>query len=173
MKNKVMPTVILVSICVLVAITLSVINMITAPIIAGANEAKVQATLSKVLPTGKNFVPISNEKLSDEVINAYSEENGGYVFQIEVTGYKPGLTVMCGITESGSVSGAEVINSKETLSAEKVLGQKYIGTNANTVKTEIVSGATLTSKAYFEAIDLALKSYDILTKEDSKFETKI
>jgi electron transport complex protein RnfG len=166
MKSKIMPTVVLVTICVIVALSLAAVNMLTEPIIEKANADKVQATLAKVLPTGKNFIEVSNEGLAAEILNVYAEDNGGYVFTVEVTGYKSGLVIMCGVTPEGKIAGAEVINSSETLSAEKELGAEYIGKDKSNLTPEIVSSATLTSNAYFKAIDLSLKSYEILTEKE-------
>lgn len=166
MKNKILPTIILVTICMTVTLLLSAINTVTEPIIAAANEARVQAALSEVLPTGENFVEISTDKLAKEVIGAYTEDNGGYVFQIEVTGYKSGLKIMCGINADGKISGASVIASKETLSAEKELGSSYVGKDASNLAPEIVTSATLTSNAYHKAVQIALESFKALAEKE-------
>ena len=169
MKNKLMPSIVLGSICIIVALLMSAVNMITAPIIKSAKEAKVQETLGKVLSSGKNFVAISTEGLPESVSDAYTEDGGGYVFQMQVTGYKSGLIIMCGVSAGGKITGAEVIDSNETMSAENGLGAKYIGKDITTAAPELISSSTLTSKAYFDAVKAALESYKILTdKEEAK-----
>ncbi len=169
MKNKLLPSIVLASICIVVALLLAAVNMVTAPIIEAAQAEKVQRTLSKVLPTGKNFVEISTDGLPESITAAYSEDNGGYVFQMEVTGYKSGLVIMCGIDSEGKVAGAEYVSSSETLSAEVGLGEKYVGQTNPTFTPELITSATKTTQAYADAIKAALDAYDILTdKEDAK-----
>ena len=169
MKNKLLPSVVLATICIAVALLLAAVNMVTAPIIEAAQAEKVQQTLSKVLPTGKNFTEISTEGLPECVTSAYTEEGDGYVFQMEVTGYKSGLVIMCGINAEGKIAGAEYVSSSETLSAEVGLGEKYVGQTNAAFSPELISSATKTSQAYADAIKAALDAFDILSeKEDAK-----
>ncbi len=169
MKNKLIPSIVLSSICLAVALLLAAVNMVTAPIIQAAQAEKVQQTLSKVLPTGNNFVEISTDGLPECVSSAYTEEGGGYVFQMEVTGYKSGLIIMCGIDADGKIMGADYVSSSETLSAEVGLGEKYLGQTNSTFSPELISSATKTSQAYADAIKAALDAFDILSlKEDAQ-----
>ena len=170
--KKAMPTMILGIICLVVALLLSVANFITAPIIEKAERQKVQENLANVLPSGKNFVEISTDKLSSEfpaeVTNVFTEDNGGFVFQMTVTGYKPGLIVMCGIDADGKITGATYVKSQETLSAEVGLGDKFVGYTSNTITPEIIAGPTAkkTTEAYYRAIKAALEAFDIIAEEE-------
>lgn len=170
MKNKLMPTIVLSVICFTVALLLATVNYFTAPIIEKAQQEKVQKTLQAVLKDGENFVEISTDGLSDNVISAYTEDGGGYVFQIETKGYKTGLVIMCGITSDGKIAGCEVIKSGETMSAEKSLGSRYVGRDLASVKgkPEIIASSTLTSEAYHTAVETALRSFEILTNKEDK-----
>jgi Na+-translocating ferredoxin:NAD+ oxidoreductase RnfG subunit len=170
--KKAMPTIILGAICLVVALLLSVANFITAPIIEAAERQKVQENLANVLPSGNNFVetPKSElpDNLPDEVTNVFTEDNGGFVFQMTVTGYKPGLVVMCGIDTDGKITGATYVKSQETLSAEVGLGEKFIGYTGDTITTEIIAGPTAkkTTEAYYRAIEAALEAFDIINEKE-------
>ena len=131
-KNKIMPTFVLSAICVAVALLLSAVNIFTAPIIKAAQDEKANAALLEVLPDGGSFEAISVEGYPEEVTAAYKASSGGYVFQMTVTGYKPGLVIMCGIDADGKISGAKYILSNETLSAEVGLGDKFVGYDIDT-----------------------------------------
>ena len=168
MKNKLMPTIVLTCICVIVALLLAVVNTITAPKIEQLQYEKEQAALAKVYPGGNNFVDISTDRLPASVTKAYTEDGGGYVFQMTVTGYKSGLIIMCGIDPDGNVTGADFIKSSETLSAEVGLGQSYIGQNSDRFEPILVSGATKTTNAYANAIKAALEAYEILADKEGK-----
>ena len=162
--KKLTPTIVLSLICLTVALLLAAVNMITLPIIQKANEEKLQAEMGKVMPEGKNFTEISLDPLAPEVTHAFTEDGGGYVFQIEVTGYKPGLVIVCGIDADGKITGAEYISSSETLEAEVGLGERFIGHTSDSISVDIVAGSTakLTTNAYYKAIEIALLSFDKL-----------
>ncbi len=161
-KSKIMPSVVLGSICIAVALLLAAVNMLTSPVIKAANDKKANAALIEVLPDGESFEQIAIEGAGypPEITAAYRETTGkGYVFQMSVTGYKSGLVIMCGIDTDGKITGAKCIASNETLSAESELGGKYVGLDATTLNVDNVTGATLTSKAYRQAIEAALNAY--------------
>lgn len=173
MKSKLTPTLSLGIICLVVVLLLAAVNAITAPRIEKAQREKIQKTLMQVMPEGENFEEKSFDGLPSTIESVYSEDGGGYVFQMKVTGYKPGLVILCGIDENGVITGAEFVASNETLSAEVGLGERFIGHTMGSVTPEIVAGSTAkkTTGAYYTAIEDALKAFEIITaeaKEDTK-----
>ena len=60
MKNKILPSIVLATICIVVALLLSVVNMVTAPMIEAAKAEKIQKMLSGVLPEGKKSMSASD-----------------------------------------------------------------------------------------------------------------
>lgn len=169
LKKKLVPTITLATICLIVAMLLAVVNSVTKPKILRDQEKKVQDALSEVLPGGANFVEISTDGMLGVVTKAFTEDGGGYVFQMTVTGYKPGLIVMCGVDADGKITGAKYIASNETLSAEVGLGDKFVGHDKNSINVDIIAGPTakLTTNAYYKAIESALEAYEFI-KEDSE-----
>ena len=163
-KEKIMPTTVLGAICLVVALLLSVVNMFTGPIIEKAQAEKANAALAVVLPGGTNFteLPVEGAGYPASVTAAYKADNG-FVFRMEVTGYKPGLIIMCGINSDGTVAGADFIASNETLYAEVGLGAKFVGYSKDTINTDIIAGPTakLTTGAYYSAIEAALNAFII------------
>ena len=104
-KSNLMPSVVLGSICIVVALLLSVVNMITGPVIEAARDAASNAALLEVLPNGKNFRSITlTDEYPDSVVAGYSAD-GGFVFQMSVTGKEAGLVIMCGIDGDGRIVG--------------------------------------------------------------------
>ena len=163
-----MPSIVLGSICLVVALLLSFVNMITGPIIKEAQDAAANAALLEVLPDGKNFEKITiDEKYPSSVTMGYKAD-GGFVFQITVTGKSSGLIIMCGINSEGKIVGTKVIAEQETdsydakvfPSVEGVDG-KYKDMTLDSFEPYLVSGATLTSRAYSEAIKAALQAFVI------------
>lgn len=171
MKNKLFPTLALGIICLVVVLVLAAVNTITAPLIEKAQAEKVQKALAEVMPKGVNFTEIEVNGLPSEVTDVYCEDGGGYVFQISVVGYKPGLVILCGIDANGVITGADFVSSNETLSAEVGLGKNFIGHTSDTVTVELVAGSTAkkTTNAYYSAIEAALEAFEMITeKEDTQ-----
>lgn len=167
-KDNVKSFIVLVTICIVVAGLMSIVNAVTSPVIDKIEEEKVQKSLMVVMPGGENFVKLDNFVSDSSVSEIYTEKNGGYVFKIVTSGYSSGLTVMCGIDSDGNITGAECILSSETLEAEKTYGNNFIGVNADRVDgIDTVSGATLTTKAYKNAIKTALETFNSIKEANS------
>lgn len=164
-KDNLMPTVVLGSICIVVALLLSVVNTVTGPIIEASRNAAANAALIEVLPDGSNFEEIEITSDYPSVVTSGYKADGGFVFQMTVTGKSAGLVIMCGVDTSGNVVGTKVIANEETPGyAAKVFPEvegvngKYQGMNLESFDPHLVSGATMTSQAYGEAIKAALQS---------------
>ncbi len=163
-KNNLMPTVVLSAICIIAVAILALVNIFTKDVILANQEAKANAALLEVMPDGKDFEKVNTDRLPECVTAAHSSSTGGYVFQMEVVGYKTGLIIVCGVNPDGTVSGAKFIQSNETLGAENGLGDKYVGkTIESYTEIDSITGATLTSNGYKKAIGAALESFKILT----------
>lgn len=174
MKKHLKTVLSLTVICAVIAVLLALTNSITAPIIKNQEDSATQGALKEVLPNGEDFkaIDISKYKFPATVIEAYSEKNGGCVFKLETTGYSSGLVIMCGISPDGTVAGAVCIASQETNNAEKTYGDKVKGKNAENIDTvDTVSGSTLTSTAYKNAVKDALNAFKIFGGEEVDIRT--
>ena len=165
MKTKIMPIVVLSAICITVALLLSVVNMFTGPIIEAAMNDKANAALLEVLPDGKNFTELALDESYPAAVDMAYKADGGFVFQMTVTGKSSGLVIMCGIDEGGKIVATKVIANAETPAyAEKVFPNTdaaYKGMDMAGFEPYLVSGATLTSKAYSEAVKAALQAFAV------------
>ena len=168
MKKNLLPSLVLGCICLVVAVLLSVVNMFTAPVIAQRQNAAANAALLEVLPEGKNFKEIELTAEYPAVVTKGYTADGGCVFQMEVTGKSTGLIIMVGVNAEGKVTGTKVIANQETPSyAEKVFptlegtSGAYTGMDLDGFAPQLTSGATLTSRAYSEAVKAALQSFSI------------
>lgn len=160
-KSNLMPSLVLGCICLVVALLLSVVNMFTAPVIEAANAAAANAALTEVLPNGSNFEEIEITADYPAVVTKGYKADGGYVFQMSVVGYKPGLVIMCGVDTEGKIAGVKHIQSSETYGMEAELNGAYVGDTLDSVELILATGATSgskSSKAYFDAIKAALQS---------------
>ena len=164
-KNTLMPAIVLGAIFIVVSLILSGVNMITGPIIEAHQNAAANEALLVVLPEGKNFEEIEITSDYPASVTKGYKADGGFVFQMTVTGKSAGLVIMCGIDTDGKVVGTKVIANEETPAyADKVfpsvegLDGSYMGMGLDGFEPYLVSGATLTSRAFGEAIKAALQA---------------
>ena len=166
MKKNIMPSLVLGCICIVVALLLSLINSITAPIIESAQNAAANEALLVVLPEGKNFEEITLDGSYPASITKGYKADGGFVFQANVTGKSSGLIILIGIDTEGKIVGTKVIADQETDSYDALVFPSlegtegsYKGMDLDNFAPYLVTGATLTSKAYGEAVKAALQSF--------------
>ncbi len=174
MKSKIMPSVILGSICVVVALLLSVVNMFTSGIIIEAQKEKDRQAMAEILPGGGNAVSIyetlDKTKIGENITDVYYAEGVGYIFRVTAMGKDSGgMVIMCGVDLDGKITRTKVTSEKETPSyAEKVYSRvdgeygEYIGATSETISDIIISGSTLTSRAYATAVRSALNAFEIV-----------
>lgn len=165
MKQHIKSVLALTVISSVMALLLALTNAITAPIIKENENSAVGGALKDVLPEGENFVSIdlSKYELPETVEEAYSEDNGGYVFKLKTAGYGADLILMCGINGEGIVKGVQYISGNETLGVETTYGEKFSDVTAESVENvETVAGATKTTTAIKNAVKDALNSAIIL-----------
>lgn len=155
----------LTAICAVISILLAVTNLITAPIIEKNASAAANEALLVVYPDGGDFtqVDISTFELPATVTDAYQASNGGYVVKLLTSGYGANMVLMCGIDGAGTVTGATCLSSSETLGWEKTYGDSLAGkTVADIDAVETISGATMTTSGYKNAVKDALNATIIL-----------
>ena len=165
---------ILVSICLIVAVLLSVTNYFTAPIIKANDDKKANEALFQVLPNGGSFekIDLAEYTLPATVVEAYRASEGGYAIKLSTAGYASGLVIMCGISSDGTVSGAVCLGSNETWGLEKTFGEKLVGADATSV-VDVEAGATSkTINGYRAAVKDALNAAKIFGGESVEIRTE-
>ena len=156
--------IVLVSICIVVALLMGVANYFTSPIISESDRIKTEEALKEVMPDGEGFEKVTLSDVPSTVKQIFKASNGGYVFKLVTNGYGTGLTIMCGINAEGKITGCKCIESNETLGHEKTYGSAFVNIYTSEVSgIDTVSGATLTTKAYKNAIKDAVTVFNQLT----------
>jgi len=162
----------------LMAAALAGVNMITAPIIAEANEAKTQAAVSAVLPGGGGITDYAD--ISGQVTAVYMSEKG-YAVQVTPSGFDGEIDMMVGIDREGKVLGISIISHTETAglgavaAANSAKGEafrnQFIGMSGSVSVTkdggevDAITGATITSRAICEGVNIALACVKHWVKE--------
>ena len=143
--------------------------MITAPIIAKANEAKTQQAINAVLPGGGD--PIEFTDTTGLVTNVYASE-AGYAVQVKPSGFDGEIDMMVGVGKDGKVLGISIISHTETAglgavaAADNARGEgfrnQFIGMDGSLAVSkdggtvDAITGATITSRAICDGISAAL-----------------
>ena len=171
MKQYIKSVIVLTSICLVVALMLAVTNHFTKDKIAQNNAQAAYAACFEVMPEAKAFEEVdlsTYQNLPASLTNAYKETNGlGYTYKHVVTGKNPGLTVMVGIDNTGLITGATVVASQETPSyfgGDKATNyaSKFAGKDSTLAGIELISGATMSSKAFKDAVSDAFNANAVI-----------
>lgn len=174
MKNKkvIMPIVVLVSICVVVAALLGAVNMLTAPKIEENAIRAEQEALFEVLSAEKDgFDAVKDLKGLPTTVSAVYKAKGGagYVVSlVTTTSYSSGdMTVVVGIDNDGKVVGVKLNSYYESKDfGKETYPQSFIGKDYESYESvDTVSGVTYSSTAFRAVIGDALAAVKIANGE--------
>lgn len=163
----------------IVAVLLSLVNMVTRPMINTHAEEKRVAALSKVMPDA-DFEPVTHlpEGIDGLVSITKATRNGspaGCCVQITTNGFGGSLELMVGVDGNGAVTGVDILSHAETLNTNRHgwLLEQYPGhsgkilvskTSADSSHIQAISGATVTSNGVTRGVNNALKAAEAYQK---------
>ncbi len=173
-KDIIKPILVLTCICLVITSMLAFVNMITSPIIAQAETEAAEKARAEVLPEADSFELINVNDLPASVTEVYKAENGvGYVFMLSAKGYSSTpMSLICGVNSDGTIEACKTLSCSETSNlalktTESPYRHKYIGKNADTIdEIDAISGATITSTAYKNAIKDALTAFELVKEAE-------
>ncbi|MDR1599356.1 MAG: FMN-binding protein [Oscillospiraceae bacterium] len=166
-KELLAPVAALTLICLVISAALAVTNSVTAPVIAAAARTRAEAAQKEVLPEADEFESVQSDALPEGVTEAYAAVNGaGYVFMLLTSGYGGDISIIAGIDGEGRITAVKTLSHSETEGlGAKITTPEFLGQFAGSVEAggaDAISGATISSKAFFAAIDDAFAAYEIL-----------
>lgn len=160
-------TVTLFAIAAVCALLLGLMNAGTKDRIAAVEQAKKEAAMAAVL-SAENYTPVAYTGSDATIDKVYRAGDAGYVIQVSPAGsFGGGLTIMVGVSSSGTVSGVEIVKSSETsglgANAKKpAFREQFIGLSGTVAVTkdggtiDALTGATITSRAVSNGVTSAL-----------------
>lgn len=161
-KERAMPAVVLGIICLVIALVIALVNLVTAPIIERAQKEAISESLRIVMPEGLFGESLPLDGMPETVTGVYKDENGGgHVVTLSTTkGYtgKP-IALTVGVNNEGKITGAVITATEETKDTDKVaaFAESFKDKGASDVDSATtVSGATYSSRAVKNAINDAL-----------------
>lgn len=180
-KEVGIPTITLFLIAAICTAILAVTDMVTAPKIAENNEKAEIAARQLVFPDAATFSDVKTGENATYVESL--DESGnviGYVFTSSSKGYGGEIRVMTGISADGKVTGMEILAIEETaglgmnakkddfrnqyVSAEGEFTVVKSGAGENEIQA--LTGATITSQAVTDAVNIAVANFKIMTGGD-------
>ena len=172
-KNDfVMPIVVLTVICLVITALLAVTNSVTEPVITKASQERAQAARSEIIPEADGFELMEIEDLPASVTEVYKTTNDtGYIFMLTTMGYGGEMDLICGIDNDGKIISVKTLSHSETKgmgskTTEEPFRSQFTGKDESLEGVDAITGATISSKAYFDAIYDAFKAFDIVRGEE-------
>lgn len=169
-KEIFLPIIVLVSICAVIAAAMAAINAITAPKIEEDHKKKEQEALSIVVPNNQGFTKWEHDGLPESVLGVYSDNgSASLAVMLSVKGYDSSnpMSVAVGFDENAKIIKCSVIScSGETkgigskVSDESFLSRFYGESNMSVANVDTISGATISSSAFKQAILDACKAVE-------------
>ena len=164
-KSFVLPVIVLVAICIVIGAAMAAINFITAPKIASDHEKKEREALSTVLPENQGFTRQEIEGLPESVVALYTDNGSASIaVMLSVRGYDSSnpMSVAVGFDGDGKIAKISVIscNGETKGIGSKVSDEdffsRFYGLN-DVSDVDTISGATISSGAFKDAVDEACK----------------
>ena len=157
----VMPIVVLMLICLVMSGLLAGTNFITADIIAEGDALRAEQARIEALPAADGFEKLDYTPTEGSTVTEiYKATNGaGYVFMSATTGYgaKGSLQIICSIDADGKIVNTATLAHDETPGlgtkvTEDAFRSQFPGKDASLEGVDTISGATISSSAYVNAI---------------------
>ncbi len=158
MKKIVSLTLFLALISALAGGSLAAVNSVTAPIIEENKIAVEKESLEQLYP-GAEFKIVEFKDADPAIQNIFEVVGEGYVFKMNMMGYKGDITYLVGIDTAGTISGYKVLSQEETQGiGTKIMDQPFVdgllGNSAN-AEFDAIGGATVSSTAVLDGIKIA------------------
>lgn len=160
-----LPVIVLVTICAIVAALMATVNLITRPRIEAGNKQKEAEALSIVLPENQGFEQLEFSELPESVVGVYKDNGSDFLaVMLSIKGYdssKP-MSVAVGFDGEGKITKCSVIscNGETKGIGTKVSNEDFLSKfngKTNSSSVDAISGATVSSTAFKSAIDDACR----------------
>ncbi len=175
MKNNSLKSIIVLSaICLVVALLLSAVNEVTAPLIAAAEQKAADGALLEVLPDATEFEAVEGE--FPATVTEMKKDLGGSGFAFKLTASssysQSPLSIVLGIDNEGKITKMKIVNYAETKGNAADFEALFAGKDAT--MTDVVAGCTYTTNALKDAVKIAYDVFyefaDIEKSDEQKFQ---
>jgi electron transport complex protein RnfG len=172
-KDFVMPIVILTAICLFISAALAITNYFTEPIIVKAAAERAEAARNEAIPEAEGFELIALDGAPATIKEVYKTTNDvGYIFMITTAGYGGEMKLICAIDNDGNIITCKVLAQSETKGlgsriTEEAFAGQFPGKNSALEGVSTLTGATISSKAYVNAVKDAFAAFELVKEAQS------
>lgn len=177
-KDIIKSIVVLTVICIVISALLAVVNSFTAPVSAMNAAIREDEARRRAVLDAAEFAEIDRTALPASVLSAYTALDGdgealGYIFTVTGNGFGGKITVMCAIGADEHILMCHTLDvSGETSTlggrtAEAGYTDQYAGADASLAGVDVISGATVTSRAYEDCVRAAFEAYAQLKEAEA------
>ena len=161
MNTSIKSLIVLLAICLVIAVAMAAINLITAPKIAEAEKQAEQQALREVLADAVEFEAIAGE-YAESVDAVYRDTAGaGYAVMLSAKGYDSSnpIRIAAGFDVDGNLLRCSVVSSsgETTGIGTKVTEESFLsqfgGGRSDLNGVDTISGATISSTAFLSAVE--------------------
>jgi len=144
-------------------------NGVTHPIIEAAAAERAVTAMNEIIPHATGFVPIDDEGLSRSIREVYGTENDvGFIFIVSVNGFSGEIRIICGIDPDGRIISSMVLQHTETQGIGTIIDEpsftgQFDGKDGGLEGISAVTGATISTVAYMNAIREVFEAFEIVT----------
>ena len=167
-KDFVAPILVLSLICLVISGALAFTNSVTEPVIANAAAEREEAARYEMIPEADGFEIIEIGGLPATIKEVYKSTNGvGYILMISTSGYGGDISIICGIGSDGRMIRSRALEHSETKGlgariADASYADQYDGADSSLGGIVAITGATISSTAYVNAMKDAFAAYEII-----------
>lgn len=164
---------------------LGFVNSQTAPVIKAGKELTQQEAVKNLLPEAENVIEIKDiaeEKITTVFVTYREDAYTGSVVKVYPEGYGGSIELLVGVEASGEVSGIQILSHQETPGlGANMLEEDFKGqfqgkmaplsvskTTPGEQEIEAITGATITSKAVTDGVNLAAEYTKVHQEEWEK-----
>lgn len=163
--------------CLITSVTtllLALVNQITSGPIALINAEKTAASMREVRPDAPadwEFPRLDDSSIANSLVKGvFDGADGGYVVQVEPSGFGGAINMVVGVSSTGQVTGVSIINMSETSGLGDTAKQpsftnQFLGVSSRLTvdkdggTVDSLTGATVTSRAVTSGVNAALEAF--------------
>lgn len=168
-KDFVMPVLVLGLISLVIGGALAFVNEVTEPVILEAASERAESAMREIIPEADEFEALDKEGLPNSIKEAYRTTNdAGFIFIATSPGYGGDITIICGIDPSGVIIKTLTLGHSETKGISDPvfnMQSEYIGKDQNISGIDAISGATISSNAYKNAVLDAFFAFEAVGRQ--------
>ena len=169
--SSVLPVVVLVTICVIAATLLGIVHQVTEPVIVAAEEREALKIYATLFPEASTFEDTGyTSPTCIQAICALDDSHNtvGHIIISQGRGYGGQVPLIVAFDATGSVRNLVAIDNEETpglgsKACDPTYLEQYAGKPAELLgekDVDLISGATITSKAVLSAFNAAVEAYE-------------